>query len=107
MITLYAACLRHLGLSQEDAGVVHDRYGTAVRSDTIKSWASGRRDAPLGAFQDLAEYAKDARAKVAPPPDIAQALFLAENASPSVADDLGLPSTNALISAIAAGLMRS
>lgn len=103
MITLYAACLRHLGLSQEDAGVIHARFGVAVRPDTISSWSSGRREPPFGAFADLQRYA--ATRKTFSPADVAEALYLVETTSASVADDLGLPSVNAMVVAIAADLL--
>lgn len=46
--TLYAACLRRLGLSQPEAAVLH-----AVRLDTVKSWCAGRNRPPAGAWDEL------------------------------------------------------
>lgn len=47
-MSLFAACLRLVGLSQVEAA---DFLG--VRLDTVKSWSSGRRKAPIGAFREL------------------------------------------------------
>jgi hypothetical protein len=51
-VTLYAACLSHLGLSQSNAAALH-----GVRIDTVKSWATGRNRVPTGAWDDLRAYA--------------------------------------------------
>ena len=107
MITLYAACLRRLGLSQEEAETVHARFGQAVRRDTINSWSSGRREPPPGAFEDLRAYARVLNAAKGRPADLAEALYLAENASASVADRLGLAGVNSLLVALAAGYLES
>ena len=46
--TLYAACLSRLGLSLAGAAELH-----GARLDTVKSWTSGRRPVPQGAWADL------------------------------------------------------
>ncbi len=51
MKTLYAACLSRVGLSQADAAVLH-----GCRPDTVKSWCTGRRTVPAGAWDDLRAY---------------------------------------------------
>lgn len=51
-MTLYAACLSHLGLSQSNAAALH-----GVRIDTVKSWATGRNRVPTGVWDDLRAYA--------------------------------------------------
>lgn len=53
-MTLYAACLSHLGLSQSNAAALH-----GVRIDTVKSWATGRNRVPTGAWDDLRAYAAE------------------------------------------------
>lgn len=47
-MTLYAAALRLLGLSQAEAAAFH-----GVRLDTIKSWSAGRNRVPPGAWAEL------------------------------------------------------
>jgi hypothetical protein len=47
-MSLYAACLRRLGLSQPEAARLH-----GVRLDTVKSWCVGRNRPPQGAWDEL------------------------------------------------------
>ncbi|MBU6167108.1 MAG: hypothetical protein KGQ52_13420 [Alphaproteobacteria bacterium] len=47
-MTLYAACLRRLGLSLAEAAALHN-----VRRDTVASWSNGRNRPPAGAWDDL------------------------------------------------------
>lgn len=47
-MTLYAAALRRLGLSQAEAAAYH-----GVRLDTVKSWSAGRNRVPAGAWAEL------------------------------------------------------
>lgn len=47
-MTLYAAALRLLGLSQSDAAGLH-----GVRLDTVKSWSAGRNPVPNGIWDEL------------------------------------------------------
>ena len=48
MITTYALILARCGLSHREAANVHN-----VRLDTVKSWATGRNNAPAGAINEL------------------------------------------------------
>ncbi|GAB5502777.1 hypothetical protein [Pyruvatibacter sp.] len=50
-MTLFAATLRLLGLSQQDAAHLLD-----ARIDTIKSWASGRNGVPEGVWDELRTF---------------------------------------------------
>lgn len=47
-MTLFAATLRLLGLSQQDAATLLD-----VNVNTVKSWASGRNGVPPGIWAEL------------------------------------------------------
>lgn len=105
MKTLYAACLRNLGLSQEDAALVHAKYGKEVRRDTINSWSSGRREAPLGAYRDLQAFAAEMRTSLPPSSSVDEALFLADQVTISSGDQLGLANSDPLIAALAARLL--
>jgi len=58
MTTLYALLLARCGLSHGEAADFHQ-----ARLDTIKSWSTGRRQAPAGAIAELrALYAQIERA---------------------------------------------
>ena len=56
-MTIYAACLRRLGLSQAEAARLH-----GVRLDTVKSWGSGRNRPPQGVWDDLRTVEAESRA---------------------------------------------
>ena len=57
-ITLFAACLKLVGLSHEEAA----QY-LGSRKDTVSSWANGRRQVPDGIWDDLrALYSMQAEA---------------------------------------------
>ncbi len=47
-MTLYAAAIRLLGLSQTDAAGLH-----GVSLNTVKSWAASRNPVPLGVWDEL------------------------------------------------------
>jgi len=74
MITLYAAALRWLGLSQADAADLH-----SVRLDTMKSWCSGRREVPDFAWNQLREIADHRRAWLARALTAEELRFATEN----------------------------
>jgi len=57
--TIYSACLSRLGLSHQDAAELH-----AVRVDTVRSWASGRRPVPEGAWSELRQLEADVAARI-------------------------------------------
>jgi hypothetical protein len=58
-MSLYAACLSRLGLSQARAADLH-----GVRLDTVKSWSAGRRAVPPGAWDDLRDHARRLQKRV-------------------------------------------
>lgn len=50
MQTLYAACLRRVGLSQAEAAALH-----GVALDTVKKWSVGKNRVPAGVWAELRE----------------------------------------------------
>jgi hypothetical protein len=54
MHNVYNLLRESCGLSQQEAADFHD-----VRLDTLKSWCSGRRPAPVGAIDELKELSRD------------------------------------------------
>lgn len=57
-MTLFAAAIRLVGLSQREAAELFD-----VRLDTVKSWSVGRNRPPQGVWEDLRDlYALQVRA---------------------------------------------
>lgn len=99
MITLYAAALRFLGLSQTEAAELHQ-----VRLDTVKSWSSGRRDVPDHAWETLRQLAAHRRAYMSrcKPIDPRGGEFVIENTAAGAYLDLGFPTPDSLVAAIAA-----
>lgn len=111
MTSVYDVVRRRCGLSQQEAA---DLRG--VRLDSVKSWCSGRRQAPVEAVEQLRElettiaragavYAKLVKARQGRAEETGLPVyFVAEPTSEKQAREFGWPSSSACLAAVAAAI---